>query len=157
MTQWSEMDSPVGRLTLLWDGALIGVEFDGAPRGERSDRALAPVRGQLEEYFARRRERFDLPMAPAGTPFQRAVWAALARIPYGRTVSYGDIARQIGRPRAVRAVGAANGHNPIAIIVPCHRVIGADGSLTGYGGGMPRKRWLLEHERALLPLESLAR
>ena len=102
---------------------------------------------QLGEYFAGERTRFDLALAPAGTRFQRAVWAALRTIPYGETRTYTEQAVAVGRPSAVRAVGAANGRNPIAIVVPCHRVVGADGSLTGFGGGIDRKRWLLAHER----------
>jgi methylated-DNA-[protein]-cysteine S-methyltransferase len=112
------------------------------------DRAAA----QLAEYFAREREVFDLPLAPSGTPFQRRVWQALCAIPYGETTSYGAIARTIGMPSGSRAVGAANGRNPIAIVVPCHRVIGASGDLTGYGGGLPVKRWLLDHERRQLTM-----
>ena len=103
-------------------------------------------------YFARARTAFDLPLDPPGTAFQRRVWSALRTIPYGTTVSYGELARRLGDVRATRAVGAANGKNPIPIIVPCHRVIGARGELTGFGGGLDRKRWLLEHEGALLPL-----
>ena len=101
---------------------------------------------QLEGYFSGAASRFELPLDPEGTPFQRGVWKELLRIPYGQTRSYGQIAKAIGQPRAARAVGLANNQNPIAIVVPCHRVIGADGSLTGYGGGMGRKRWLLQHE-----------
>jgi methylated-DNA-[protein]-cysteine S-methyltransferase len=107
---------------------------------------LSAAAVQLGEYFAGRRKEFEVPLAPQGTPFQRAVWSELLRIPFGETVSYGEIAARIARPRAVRAVGAANGRNPIALIVPCHRVIGSDGTLTGYGGGLPTKRWLLAHE-----------
>jgi methylated-DNA-[protein]-cysteine S-methyltransferase len=101
----------------------------------------------LDEYFAGRRWRFDLPLSLDGTVFQRAVWAALRQIPYGQTASYGDIAARVGNPKAVRAVGGANNRNPVAIIVPCHRVIGHGGSLVGYGGGLDTKRWLLDHER----------
>jgi methylated-DNA-[protein]-cysteine S-methyltransferase len=122
---------------------------DEAPRGDGSAAAatiLAAARDQLDEYFAGRRRRFDLRLAPAGTGFRLAVWRQLTRIPYGRTTSYGELAAAIGRPRAVRAVGAANGANPISIIVPCHRVIGRDGSLTGYGGGLAAKRALLALE-----------
>ena len=111
----------------------------GAPASEEAVR-------QLREYFAGHRSDFDLPLSPSGTPFQLAVWRALRAIPSGETTSYGAIAEAIGRPTAVRAVGAANGRNPISIIVPCHRVIGANGTLTGYGGGLPRKAWLLNHE-----------
>jgi methylated-DNA-[protein]-cysteine S-methyltransferase len=102
---------------------------------------------QLDEYFAGTRRRFDLPLAPAGTPFQQRVWQGLTEIPYGETISYAELARRIGRPAAVRAVGAANGRNPLAIVVPCHRVIGSDGRLVGYGGGLPVKAALLELER----------
>jgi methylated-DNA-[protein]-cysteine S-methyltransferase len=108
---------------------------------------LVRTQAQLAEYFAGERRAFDLPLAPQGSGFQVEVWRALLRIPYGETCSYGDIARVVGRPAASRAVGAANGRNPIPIIVPCHRVIGSNGSLTGYGGGLPVKRWLLDHER----------
>ena len=112
-------------------------------------RTIAAARAQLDEYFAGLRTHFDLPLAPIGTPFQLRVWAALAEIPFGRTISYLELARTIGDERAVRAVGGANGKNPLPIVLPCHRVIGADGSLTGFGGGIERKRWLLEHEGAI--------
>ncbi len=108
---------------------------------------LKPVVDQLEAYFCGTLLRFQLPLDAQGSPFQKAVWGELARIPYAATRAYGDIAKAIGQPKAARAVGLANNQNPLAIVVPCHRVIGADGSLTGYGGGLPRKRWLLEHER----------
>ncbi len=113
---------------------------------------LARTREQLNEYFARTRTTFDLPLDPAGSAFERRVWDALRAIPYGSTVSYGELARRLGDPRATRAVGAANGKNAIPIIVPCHRVVGARGELTGFGGGLDRKRWLLEHEGAALAL-----
>ena len=150
-TIYTSMDSPIGELTLTGDGrALTGVymERPGGPNPEwmRDDDGLAEARRQMEAYFAGALTSFDLPLAPRGTPFQEQVWGALRSIPYGKTASYRDIAVQVGNPTAVRAVGAANGRNPIAIIVPCHRVIGADGSLTGYGGGMERKRWLLDLE-----------
>lgn len=118
------------------------------PRDERSPAApvLARAVEQLEEYFAGRRRAFDLPLAPRGTMFQLDVWSALRAIEYGATRSYADIARLVGRPNAVRAVGAANGANPLPIVVPCHRVIGSNGSLTGFGGGLPAKRWLLDFE-----------
>src|SRR6202012_510460 len=109
---------------------------------------LAQARAQIEEYFAGTRRDFDLPLAPRGTAFQRSVWHALATIPFGVTTTYGEIAAAVGRPTASRAVGAANGQNPIAIVIPCHRVIGANGTLTGYGGGLPTKEWLVRHERA---------
>jgi methylated-DNA-[protein]-cysteine S-methyltransferase len=112
------------------------------------------VARQLSEYFAGKRTAFDLPLDPEGTEFQRDVWRALTEIPFGQRASYADVARRIGRPEAVRAVGAANGANPIAVVIPCHRVIGRDGSLTGYGAGLPIKRWLLDFESGLrrLPL-----
>ena len=106
------------------------------------------MRRQLEEYFAGERRAFDLPVAPAGTPFQQRVWEELQRIGYGETITYAELAARIGRPTAIRAAGAANGANPVSIIIPCHRVIGSDGSLTGYGGGLEAKRLLLELERA---------
>jgi methylated-DNA-[protein]-cysteine S-methyltransferase len=149
--------TPIGELTLVAsDTALMAVHFPtprsvASPGGEVTP-LLARVRQQLEEYFARIRTSFDLPLDPVGSEFQRRVWDALRAIPYGTTVSYSDIARRLGDARATRAVGAANGQNPIPIIVPCHRVIGADGDLTGFGGGIERKRWLLEHEGALLQL-----
>jgi methylated-DNA-[protein]-cysteine S-methyltransferase len=111
---------------------------------------LAQARTQLSEYLAGDRLAFDHPLRPRGTPFQERVWAALAAFPFGETRSYRDIAAQVGRPDAVRAVGAANGRNPLPIAVPCHRVIGADGALAGYGGGIARKTWLIRHERAVL-------
>ncbi len=133
---------------------LTALRFEGGPAaGWRHDPgAFARGREQLRAYFARELRVFDLPLRLEGTPFQREVWEALRRIPYGTTTSYGALAASLGRPRAVRAVGAANGQNPIAIIVPCHRVIGADGGLTGFGGGLPRKRALLELEGAQLSL-----
>ena len=151
---WHEIDSAVGRLLLAGDGeSLIQVCFQSGPRPLRpqagwiADAAPFPAAvAQLEEYFAGKRRRFDLPLAPRGTEFQRCVWRALMEIPYGRTVSYGELARRIARPSASRAVGLANGANPLPIIVPCHRVIGADGSLTGFGGGLPIKRKLLALE-----------
>lgn len=146
------MQSPVGTLWLSAEhDQLVALDLPDRPapaaRIGQSD-VLVRAAAQLAEYFAGERRVFDLPLAPAGTEFQRAVWHALARIPFGVTCSYGDLARVIGRPSASRAVGAANGANPIAIILPCHRVIGASGALTGYGGGLPMKRWLLDHERA---------
>jgi methylated-DNA-[protein]-cysteine S-methyltransferase len=160
------IESPVGRLLLVaTDDALVGMHFPSRepPRIDAKTLArceghpvLARARDQLREYFAGARRVFDLPLAPRGTPFQEAVWQALRAIPFGETRSYAAIATAIGRPSAMRAVGAANGKNPIAIIVPCHRVIGADGSLTGFGGGLPRKRWLLRHEGSAAPeLQSL--
>ena len=155
--RFTVMPSPVGPLTLTSTrDALSGVIFENHEAAEpgsewkRDDGALAAARRQLEEYFAGKRSAFDLPLAMEGTPFQRRVWTALIEIPFGKTVAYSDIARRIGKPSASRAVGAANGRNPIAIVVPCHRVIGADGSLTGYGGGEARKKFLLELETPTL-------
>jgi methylated-DNA-[protein]-cysteine S-methyltransferase len=158
-TSYAQVDSPVGPLTLVADGdELIGVYFKNAalaanapvgavpPGWVRDERGLRPVAAQLAEYFAGERTRFDLPLAPRGTSFQRTVWAALLAIPYGETTSYGELARAIGSPTASRAVGAANGRNPLSIVIPCHRVIGADGSMTGYGGEISRKRILLDLE-----------
>src|SRR5690625_884241 len=125
------------------------------PDWRREEEAFAAAREQLAAYFDNRLQVFNLPLKPAGTEFQRRVWEALRDIPYGQTESYGALARRIGRPRAARAVGMANGRNPISIIIPCHRVMGADGSLTGYGGGIDRKRWLLEHERSQAAQRSL--
>ncbi|MGE0830950.1 MAG: methylated-DNA--[protein]-cysteine S-methyltransferase [Hyphomonadaceae bacterium] len=154
------MESPVGELTLVSDAdALVGCYFENydlsrldLPKRSASDNVLDRARRQLDEFFAGRRKAFDLPLAPRGTPFQQSVWRALQTIPFGKTVSYGHIANQIKRPAAVRAVGAANGRNPICIIIPCHRVIGANGSLTGFGGGLERKEILLGHERGEAPL-----
>jgi methylated-DNA-[protein]-cysteine S-methyltransferase len=148
------MDSPIGALTLTAVGAVLtGVhmhEQRHLPKipadSRRDDVGLAHVVEQLEAYFAGELLDFDLPMQLDGTEFQRRVWASLCEIPYGETISYGELARWVGNPKASRAVGLANGRNPVAIVVPCHRVIGADGSLTGYGGGLERKVWLLEHE-----------
>lgn len=148
------------------DGALLAVHLGGdreafgagvAGRGEQvawSAGRGSPARRQLSEYFAGRRRRFELHLAPRGTPFQQRVWSALLEIPFGTTCSYSEIAARIGRPTAVRAVGAANGRNPIAIVVPCHRVIGRSGALTGYAGGLDTKRRLLEHEGVCLPLSA---
>jgi methylated-DNA-[protein]-cysteine S-methyltransferase len=146
-------DSPVGALLLARDEAGLreirfdkGSGFDIPDEWRRNDRALSDVRRQLREYFAGRRTEFDLALAPKGTEFQQSVWQRLLTIPFGATVSYLDIAKQLGKPGSIRAVGAANGANPIPIIIPCHRVIGSDGSLTGYGGGLENKRLLLKHE-----------
>jgi methylated-DNA-[protein]-cysteine S-methyltransferase len=153
---YTVVDSPLGPLTLVGTGgALTGLYMDRqryrpGPEtfGERDDVPFTEAARQLEEYFAGKRTSFDLPLALTGTPFQRQVWEALRAIPYGRTVSYGQLADRLGRPTAARAVGLANGHNPIGIIVPCHRVVGANGDLTGYGGGLDRKRRLLDFERS---------
>jgi methylated-DNA-[protein]-cysteine S-methyltransferase len=147
--------SPIGDLQLVASAsALVALHLPESddPRDDSAELGTNPllrrVADQLAEYFARERREFDVPLAARGTAFQQRVWDALVRIPFGEIRSYGDIAKAIGRPAGSRAVGAANGKNPIAIIVPCHRVIGANGTLTGYGGGLPTKKWLLEHERA---------
>jgi methylated-DNA-[protein]-cysteine S-methyltransferase len=154
MRHYCEISTPVGRLRLAGDEeGLRGISFQNRFRpaeiAEDPELARKPFReviAQLEGYFVRQRFSFDLPLVPEGTPFQREVWSALLAIPYGETVSYSELARRLGRSNASRAVGAANGRNPIPIIIPCHRVIGADGSLTGFGGGLPIKRRLLELE-----------
>ncbi|TAJ55693.1 MAG: methylated-DNA--[protein]-cysteine S-methyltransferase [Nevskiaceae bacterium] len=155
MTIYTTITSPVGELTLsAVGGRLTGVLFEDNRyppdregwRRDDADTALLMARRQLEEYFAGTRTDFDLPISPKGTEFQQRVWAALLEIPFGETRSYGEQARLIGDYKAVRAVGLANGRNPIPVIVPCHRVIGADGSMTGFGGGIERKKWLLAHE-----------
>ncbi|NVB40914.1 methylated-DNA--[protein]-cysteine S-methyltransferase [Pseudenhygromyxa sp. WMMC2535] len=146
-----DISSPLGDLRIVASQTAItaillpGFEPLASAPGSRRG-CLAAAADQLEAYFAGRRRRFELPLAPAGTSFQREVWAALETIPFGETRSYGELAASLGRPTASRAIGAANGRNPISIVVPCHRVIGADGSLTGYAGGLAAKRWLLEHE-----------
>lgn len=119
------------------------------PEWRHDEAALRPYLTQFDDYFAGRLTHFDLPLAARGTAFQMAVWAALREIPFGHTVSYRDIANAIGNPGAMRAVGAANGRNPLGIVVPCHRVIGSGGSLTGYAGGLPIKAWLLAHEQSV--------
>jgi methylated-DNA-[protein]-cysteine S-methyltransferase len=146
--------TPIGDLVVFGpgDGAVSGAEFADADRiqvdiGVRDDAAFAEAAEQLRAYFAGELKQFDLALETGGTPFQQRVWQALQSIPYGKTTTYGELASELGNPRAMRAVGLANGRNPISIIIPCHRVIGADGSLTGYGGGLSRKRWLLAHER----------
>lgn len=154
------IDTPIGTITVLCgDAAVRFVLLPGdTAHGAQGDRIIEQpdhpvVRSaldQLAEYFAGARRTFDLPLEPRGTDFQRATWAALGSIPYATTVSYAEQARRVGRPRATRAVGAANGRNPLPIVVPCHRVIGSDGSLTGFGGGLGAKEWLLGHERDVL-------
>jgi methylated-DNA-[protein]-cysteine S-methyltransferase len=150
---YTTVDSPIGELLLVGDGtALHGLYMQSGrrkriePAWQRDDEPFAAVTEQLAEYFEGRRREFDVPLVLDGPPFQRQAWHALREIPYGETVSYGEQARRIGQPDAARAIGAANGQNPIAVIVPCHRVIGADGSLTGFGGGLDRKRLLLDLE-----------
>ena len=150
------MESPIGQLILGGSAESLQLLefFDARDRYEIGDDWIEDATPfgdairQLNEYFAGERTAFDLPLDPQGTPFQCSVWRALRTIPYGETRSYGEIANSIGNPKAVRAVGAANGRNPIAIVVPCHRVIGSDGTLTGFGGGLPRKQYLLNLEGA---------
>ena len=153
------LETPIGRLLVAADATgLRHVGFDDARRDEviapdwqRGTRHLDRVLEQLRAYFTGELQAFDLTLAAQGTPFRHKVWDELARIPYGETISYGELARRIRQPSASRAVGLANGANPIPIVVPCHRVIGANGQLTGFGGGLPAKRWLLEHERRHAP------
>jgi methylated-DNA-[protein]-cysteine S-methyltransferase len=157
---YTTMDSPIGELLLLGDADVLhGLHMQAGlkpirinARWQRDDSAFAEVRRQLEEYFAGERSSFDIQMHLEGTGFQRTVWHALTEIPYGETISYGELARRIGQPDMARAVGTANGQNPIAVIVPCHRVIGANGKLVGYGGGLDNKRRLLELESGVLTL-----
>jgi methylated-DNA-[protein]-cysteine S-methyltransferase len=168
-TRWyRHTPSPIGPLVLVGDDRGLGcIYLEGyrgitVQKGEwvRDDSRFADAVEQLDEYFAGNRRTFDLQLRPEGTPFQHLVWNELRKIPFGETASYGEIAARIGRPGAARAVGAANGRNPLPIVVPCHRVIGADGSLTGFGGGIENKAWLLDHERAavhaVLPLGQMA-
>lgn len=157
MTTWLTVPSPLGDLLLVSDGEslthirYLAVDPAGRPLHPRSPAdpggVLATAAGQLSEYFAGRRRSFDLPLRPAGTAFQRAVWSAMTAIPFGATAGYGELARRVGRPAASRAVGAACGRNPLPVVVPCHRVVGSDGSLTGYAGGLGIKRALLDLER----------
>jgi methylated-DNA-[protein]-cysteine S-methyltransferase len=154
------LESPIGTLTLVKTSGVLSGLYTGEGRAEafgpRTHSGFEDVAEQLEEYFARKRTTFTVPIAPAGTPFQQRVWNELTAIPYGETRSYGQLAAAIGNKSAMRAVGAANGRNPISIIVPCHRVIGSNGTLVGYGGGLERKRFLLDLEGAItkLALES---
>lgn len=163
MNYVSEAASPWGMLRLISDGeCLTGLSFpqrDGsvvAAEGERNESCFREVKKQLRAYFAGELHEFDVPVRMEGTDFQKRVWKQLQRIPFGETWSYGQLAKRIGQPTASRAVGAANGQNPIAIIVPCHRVIGANGQLTGFGGGLDRKEWLLQHEGATRPVKNSA-
>jgi methylated-DNA-[protein]-cysteine S-methyltransferase len=152
------LSTPIGDLLLVSDGeALVALQFDddrrGAPTpGAERDPVIREAGAQLQGYFAGERTVFDLPLRASGTPFEQRVWEMLRAIPYGETTSYGALAAQLGEPGAARAVGRANGRNPIPVIVPCHRVIGADGSLTGFGGGLACKRALLDLERGALSL-----
>jgi methylated-DNA-[protein]-cysteine S-methyltransferase len=157
------LDSPIGPLTAVAvGGSLCGLYMDlqrhrpaqetfGHPADDTSAAPFGAVAEQLKAYFDGELTEFDVPISMLGTPFQRRVWAALQEIPYGETVSYGELAAEIGNPSASRAVGLANGRNPISVIVPCHRVVGAGGDLTGYGGGLERKRYLLDFERGRTP------
>jgi methylated-DNA-[protein]-cysteine S-methyltransferase len=159
--RYTTLESPIGELLLLGDEeALRGLYMQGGRRPvairsawERSAAPFADVRRQLQEYFAGRRSSFELDLAIQGNSFECRVWQALQEIPYGETISYGELARSIDQPSAARAVGVANARNPIAVIVPCHRVIGANGALTGYGGGLQRKRLLLELESGQASLQ----
>jgi len=154
MTLYTTVPSPIGELMLCGDAhALTALHLPGrwpkhGASWRRDDERFAGIARQLHEYFAGGRSTFDVALRMYGGPFQQEVWAELQRIPYGETASYGELARRLGRPLAARAVGAANGRNPIAVIVPCHRVVGSDGTLTGYAGGMERKRALLALEAA---------
>lgn len=161
---FATMPSPVGELTLyatdaglravLWEIDTGGAPIDGASTAveDPTHPVLRAAIAQLEEYFAGTRTDFELPLDPHGTAFQQKAWEVLRSIPYGETISYGEQARRLGAPSAARAVGAANGRNPIPIIVPCHRVVGSDGSLTGFAAGIESKQWLLHHERGRLRL-----
>jgi len=159
-TLWRrEMDSPIGTLTIVSDGdAIVAIRFEAEVADSQAtlDRTIEAAGGehavldrtieQLDEYFRGERTEFELPLAPQGTPFQQRAWLALREIPFGETITYGEQARRLGDPNKSRAVGAANGKNPIPIVVPCHRVVGANGHLTGYAGGLGTKAWLLDHE-----------
>lgn len=157
MTYYQWIESPVGLLLMTGDGrSLTGLYLKGQKHfpiqtadGQESAKAepFAQTQAQLTEYFAHQRQSFDIPLAAQGTNFQKQIWQLLLQIPFGETVSYGSLAQKIGQPDAARAVGAANGRNPLSIIVPCHRVIAANGKLTGYAGGVDRKQWLLAHEQ----------
>jgi methylated-DNA-[protein]-cysteine S-methyltransferase len=166
MIAYDTMTSPVGELLLAANNdGLTGIYFEENRHRSRPDPVsghavagdgaasaiLASARAQLTAYFAGELTVFSIPLAARGTPFQERVWGALRDIGFGRTISYAELARRVGQPTAVRAVGGANGRNPLPIVVPCHRVIGADGSLTGFGGGVERKRWLLRHEGFAIP------
>lgn len=155
--RFTTLDSPVDELMITADDAGVTGIFcaphtgraEPQPDWVRDDAGLRPVTDQLVAYFAGELQEFDVPLAAAGTPFQQEVWAALREVPYGTTTTYGALARRLGKPvGAARAIGACNGRNPISIVVPCHRVIGADGNVVGYAGGLHRKRWLLAHEKA---------
>jgi len=164
---FDSLPSPLGAMVLASDGdALTGAWFEGQrhqpPFGPGWQRRgdlpiLRRAAAELARYFAGDRTRFELPLAPAGTPFQRAVWTAIAGVPYGETITYRELAAFAGRPRSIRAAGGATGRNPLSIVIPCHRVVAADGALTGYAGGLARKRALLELERAVVATASVQR
>jgi methylated-DNA-[protein]-cysteine S-methyltransferase len=166
MSYYRWIESPLGKLLLVSDGsAIAGLYLAGQKyfphqiesRSEDSQLEIfMQTQKQLEEYFTHQRRHFDLPINLDGTEFQRQVWQCLREIPFGETISYGTLAQQVGQPNAARAVGAANGRNPISIIVPCHRVIATNGKLTGYAGGIDRKQWLLNHERIAINHEQLS-
>jgi methylated-DNA-[protein]-cysteine S-methyltransferase len=157
---YTKLDGPIGELLLVGDGhSLRGLYMQEGRTAievrtgwQEAEQSFVAASTQLAEYFAGRRSFFDVPLAMSGSAFELRVWSALRKIPYGESISYGELARRIGEPGAARAVGVANARNPIAVIVPCHRVIGADGSLTGYGGGLARKRFLLDLEAGALSL-----
>jgi methylated-DNA-[protein]-cysteine S-methyltransferase len=161
-TCYSYIDCPLGRMFVRGDGLFVTGLFIPQHKGwrgvdalwQQSDAPFAVVREQLAEYFAGERKQFDVPLKLSGTPFQQHVWQELVRIPFGTTITYAQLAERVGKPTASRAVGHANGRNPISIIVPCHRVIGADGKLTGYAGGVDKKRWLLTWERGATTAEA---
>ncbi|MCX5662366.1 MAG: methylated-DNA--[protein]-cysteine S-methyltransferase [Planctomycetota bacterium] len=161
-TVYSHIDSQMGPLLVRGDGeSVTGLYMaqhkrcrEPDPSWRRSDESFAVVREQLAEYFAGERTAFDVPIKLVGGPFQQRVWEELVRIPFGETITYGQLAHRVGNPKASRAVGHANGRNPVAIIVPCHRVIGANGTLTGYAGGLENKQWLLAWERGEAPAEA---
>lgn len=154
---YGHYDSPIGRLQLFSNGEALVALYMAEHRHQQlftrdcrqADALFVQAREQLAAYFAGELKRFDLPLCPKGTAFQQKVWAGLQQIPFGGTESYAALAARIGQPTASRAVGMANGRNPLSVIIPCHRVIGADGALTGYGGGLQRKQWLLQHEQAM--------
>lgn len=150
----THIKTPIGWLEATFSGdTLVKINFQDSPPEELSSSVSGrekKLHQQLTEYFEGSRSRFDLSLSPEGTSFQKQVWQRLAKIPYGQTISYGELARRLNDPNKMRAVGRANGQNPLPIIIPCHRVIGSNGTLTGYSGGIKRKKWLLRHEGALL-------
>ena len=157
-TYQSSIETPLGTMTAIAGRqGIVSLRFEdeASPETEPSNENdhLRELRRQLEEYFLKTRKEFTVPLALQGTDFQREIWSQLLSIPYGKTITYQALAKEYGNLKAIRAVAAANGANPVAILVPCHRVIGADGSLTGYAGGLWRKKWLLDHERAQLALD----